>query len=255
MAFYGCLRDTPDDRDHRFGLSAPGAPDQMTVPLAHDLTAAFPSVMNQGAYNSCTAHSATAAFRYNLLNSDLPDRPLSRAQLYWDSGVIEGNTGDVGRQIRDVVKSIATKGVAREELWTYDKIGEPPPLTVYADAINQMALEYQRVDVTRQGINEVIFIGHPIVVGVNVYQEFESDEVAATGLIPLPRAGQTPIAAHSVLVGAYGPEGDTFLNSWDTWWGLPDKKGYGRFAPGYLEREGSDFWTLFINKETANVST
>lgn len=249
---YGCLPDYPDDRDHKFSLSAPG---QLVTPLAHDLTGAFPPVMDQGPYSSCTAHSATAAYRYNLLNADRPDVVLSRAQLYWDSGLLENNTGDVGRQIRDVVKSMATKGVAREELWGYERIGEEPTLDVYADALNHMALEYQRVEPNRRAINEAIFIGHPIIVGVNVYQEFESDEVAATGVVPMPKPFATPIAAHSVLVGAYDGGHDTFLNSWNTWWGLPDKKGYGKFVRGYLEREGSDFWTLFINKETQDVSS
>lgn len=242
---YGCLPDQPDDRDRKFGAIAP---DGLVLTNAHDLTAMFPPVMDQGPYGSCTAHGTTAAYRYNLINTDRADVPLSRAQLYWDAGVLEGDTSDSGRQIRDAVKTITVNGVAVEELWGYDKIGLKPPLEVYLDAENQMALEYVRVDVNRRAINTAIYIGHPIIVGFDVFAEFESDEVASTGIVPMPHAGQTPVAAHCVLVGAYDPQWDTFLNSWDTWWGLPEKKGYGKFPRGYLERYGSDFWTIFIDK-------
>lgn len=247
MPSYGCIPDKPDDRDHKFKAAAPVV-DDLVLPNAHDLTAMFPPVMDQGPYGSCTAHAVTAAYRYNLINNDLPDLPLSRAQLYWDSGILEGNTGDVGRQIRDVVKSLATKGVAREELWGYDKIGQAPPSEIYLDAANQVALEYQRVAVDRESINTTMYIGHPLIVGVDVYSAFESDEVAETGIVPMPKFGQTPISAHSVLVGAFDLAWDTFQNSWNTWWGLPGKKGFGKFPRGYLEKCGSDFWTLFINK-------
>jgi hypothetical protein len=189
----------------------------------------------------------TAAYRFNLLNNDLPDVPLSRSQLYFDSGVLEGNTGDVGRQIRDVVKSLATKGVAREELWGYDKIGQEPTLDVYADALNHMALEYQRVDVGRRYINEAIFIGHPVIFGVPVFAEFE-DEVEYTGMVPMPRAGQTPVGQHCMLLGGYDPQYDLVLNSWGEFWGLPEKKGYCKLPRGYLEKYSSDLWTIFINR-------
>jgi len=243
---YGCIPDLPDVRDHKFAAAAP-APD-FVVPDAHDLTSIFPPVMDQGPYGYCTGFGSTEAYRYNLLNTDRPDVPLSIAQLMWDSGVLEGDTSDNGRQIRDVVKCLATKGVAREELWPYDKAGQQPPLEVYADAPNQMALEYARVDVSRAAINTAIYMGHPIIIGVDVFTGFESDEAAQTGIIPMPSFGQTPVGGHCILLGAYDPQWDIFMNSWDTWWGLSEKKGYGKFPRGYLEKYGSDFWTIFIGK-------
>jgi len=245
MPAYGCKPDERDDRDHKFRAAPPSG---LVVPDTIDLTAWNPPVMDQEAFGTCTVHAITAAWRYNRIDNDLPDVPLSRAQLYYDAGVIEGDTTDTGRQIRDVVKALATRGAAREELWGYDKLGQQPPVEVYSDALNQMALEYQRVDVNALALRTALFMGHPVVVGVNVYQEFEGDEVASTGQVPLPRFGQTPISAHCVLVGGCDPLGFTFLNSWATWWGMPTKKGYGRFPPGYLEREGSDFWTIFTDK-------
>lgn len=236
---YGLIRDRADPRDHKFAA----ARDDLVLTLSHDLTGTFPPVMDQGPYGSCTAHAVTSAYRFNRLNNDLRDEPLSCAMLYWASGVIEGNTGDVGRQIRDAVKALAN-GICAEDVWSYDKILEEPPANLPMD---HSILEYQRVEVNRRAINTAIYVGHPVIVGVDIFAEFEGDEVASTGIVPMPRHGQTPIGGHCVLMGAYDPQWDTFLNSWSTWWGLPGRKGYGRFQRGYLEKHGSDFWTIFTD--------
>jgi C1A family cysteine protease len=237
---YGYIKDEPDERDHMM-LAAPPS---LVVPDAHDLTAAFCPVMDQGQYGSCTAHGVTAAIRYNLINSDRGDIPLSRSQLYWDSGALEGNTGDVGRQIRDVIATVAAKGTAREELWGYDKIGQQPTPDVYADAIKHEALEYQRVTVDRASINTAIFVGHPIVIGIPVFKAFESDEVAATGRVPMPAFGETEIGSHCMLMGGYDPAWDKIMNSWSETWGAA---GYCFLPRGYLEKYGSDLWSVLMD--------
>lgn len=238
--FYGYVRDDEDARDHKFGVSYT----DLVLPVAHDLTGAFPQPMDQGQASTCTVHAATAALRYNWINNDLPDLPLSRSQLYQDAGLIEGDTSDVGRQIRDVVAAMANKGVAREELWGYDKIGQTPPPEVYADALNHVALEYQRVLVDRQSINTAIFLGHPVIIGIPVFKQFESEEAAETGIIAMPGALDTEIGMHSMLHGAFGSR-DKVLNSWSLNWG---DRGYAYFPNEYIPKLGSDLWTVFINR-------
>lgn len=242
MRKYGWIKDAPDNRDHKFKLPAPG--NELVMPETHDLTGFFPPVMNQGQFGTCTAHGVTAAFRYNRINNDYEDIPLSRAQLYWDSGVIGGDTNDTGRQIRDVIKSITSKGVAREELWGYEKVGVEPPPSIYEDARSHFATEYQRVDVDRISINTAIFIGHPVIIGIPVYKQFESDEAAATGVIRMPSFGDTEIGEHCMLLGGYSPGADRVMNSWGTGWG---DAGYCSLPRGYVEKYGSDLWTIFMD--------
>lgn len=245
MGFYGCIPDERDDRDRKFALPAgTGA----TITSAHDLTRMFPPTKDQAATNTCTVHGVPAAYRYNRINNRLPDMELSRAQLYWDAGILEHDISDVGRQIRDVVKCLAKTGIAREELWGFDKLGQEPPPEVYTDAVNQTVLEYMRVDTNRDAINMAIYVGHPIIIGVDIFEEFETDEVARTGLVPMPRANQTPVGAHCMLMGAYDPQWDTVQNSWGTWFGLPEKKGFCKLPRGYIEKYGSDLWTIFLDK-------
>lgn len=237
---YGCIRDILDERDHLFKLTAP---DTIVVPNAHALSPWFPPPMDQGQYGTCTAHGSTAALRYDLIVNDLPDLLLSRSQPYWDAGVIEGDTGDVGRQIRDMVATLAAKGAALDSEWGYDKIGQDPPPEVYASALKHEALEYCRVNVDRQSINTAIFVGHPVIIGIPVFKSFESDEVAATGFVPMPGTLDSEVGLHCMLMGDYDPAYDTVLNSWGASWG---QGGYCKLPRGYLEKYGSDFWTLII---------
>lgn len=242
---YGCVPDDPADyeRDHKFKLAAPG--EDLVLPNEHSLLDWLPPLMEQGPNGTCTVHGATAADRYNLLNNDLPDEPLSRAQLYWDAGIIEGNTADIGRQIRDVVKAMATTGVARESLWGYDKLGQQPPPEVVADALNHRIDEYQRVEVNRVSINTAIFVGHPVIIGIPVFKQFESDEAAATGIIRMPGPRETEIDWHCMLHAAYDPQWDTVMNSWPKWWGLPERKGFCKLPTEYIPKLGQDLWAIF----------
>jgi hypothetical protein len=238
VSAYGCLPDGHDPRDLRFAAPVPG--DDFVVPLTHDLTPWFPEALNQFQHSTCTAHGVTAALRYNLIDNGRPDVVLSRSQPYWDSGVIEGDTSDVGRQIRDAVKAVAQKGVVPESVWPYDRIGEQPPPEVYA-AASHRALEYRRVDCDRDSINAALFVGHPVIIGVPVFRDFESEETAQTGRVRMPRAGQTPVGLHCMLLGAYFPAWDKVLNSWSASWG---DGGYCWLPRGYIETLGSDLWTI-----------
>lgn len=244
---YGCVPDARDDRDRKFSLQPP---DDYVVPDEHSLLDWFCPVMDQGGTNSCTVHAVTAAYRYNLIDTDLADVPLSRAQLYWDAGVIEGDTSDNGRQLRDVVKAAAKTGMAKESLWGFDKIGQQPTPEVYADAANQTILEYQAVEINRQALNTAIYVGHPLIIAIPVFLAFESDEVMGTGIVPMPKTGETEIGWHAMLMGAYGAR-DIVLNSWNTWFGLPERKGYCSFPNEYIPKLASSIWTIFVNSSKA----
>jgi C1A family cysteine protease len=241
---YGCLLDIEDERDKKY-LFRVAAPDLLVLTSSHALSPWFPPAMNQGQYGTCTAHGATAALRYDLIVNDLPDLLLSRSQPYWDAGVIEGDTADVGRQIRDMLKAIAAKGACLESEWGYDMVGHEPPQEVYSSALRHAAIEYCRVPVDRASINTAIYVGHPVIIGVPVFASFESDEVAETGFVPMPKANETEVGMHCMLMGDYDPQYDNVLNSWGAGWG---QAGYCKLPRGYLEKYGSDFWTILINR-------
>jgi hypothetical protein len=253
-AWYGCHPDGEDGRDRNFMLSwfqrRPAA--AWFVPSGPiDLFPWFPPVMYQGPEGTCTVHGVTTALRFNLIDNNLPDVPLSRAQLYYDAGLLEGNTADVGRQIRDVVKVAATQGVAPEAMWGYDKWDQAPTDEVHAAAKAIEAIEYQRVDISLEALRTALYVGRPVIIGIDVYPQFESDEAAATGIIRTPqRFVETPIARHCMAIGSNGvmPGYSGVRNSWGLDWG---KGGNCFIADDYLGSPsfGADYWAIFQNKE------
>jgi C1A family cysteine protease len=247
---YGCLPDIKDHNDRPFTMTASQTQTYaLLLPPVMDLRPWCPPVMNQVSLGSCTAHGVTAALRFNLINNGQPDIPLSRLQLYYDSRASEGTTAsDAGAQIRNVIKTAAAKGVGKEELWSYDltKWAVPPPPEVYTDAVNHEAIEYSRVEVSAHGLKLALFTGRPVVIGITVHASFESDQVATTGVVPMPGPGENVIAGHCMLVAGYGqmPGYFTVLNSWGEGWG---DKGYCYIPEAYLgsAKYGSDYWSIY----------
>lgn len=181
-----------------------------------------PRHMYQAPLGSCAIHSVIAAMRYNLMNSDRPDVALSRLQLYYDVRAREGTIGvDAGARIRDVVDIASTVGVAREELWQYDpnKWTDQPTPDVYADALLHRGVSLRPIDTNPLAMKAAIFTGRPVIIGIEVFKGFESDEARETGIVPMPSPGETPIAAHSMIHVGYGQKPGYFtdLNWWYEW--------------------------------------
>jgi C1A family cysteine protease len=242
--WYGCRRDARDPRDHRFVAGG------VELPAAVDLRADCPPVMDQGQLGSCTAHGITGALRFLLVKHGGPrDHTLSRLQLYYDERVVEGTVhDDSGAEIRTGIKVAAKIGVAHERLWHYNirRFQSKPSANVYKDALKFEALEYQRVNVNTNDVKAALAGGHPVVIGVPLFESFESDEVARTGVIPMPDLSrEQEIGGHCLYVVGYGQKQGYFTvrNSWNTDWG---DKGDCYFPEDYLGSPdyGADYWVI-----------
>lgn len=250
---YGHIPDFLDKRDLKFGLSwfKRVVPESWVVPPGPiNLFAQFPPVMDQGAVGLCTCCAVTAAMRYEMINNGLPDIPLSIAQLYYGAGELEGDVADVGRQIRDVIKVAAATGVAPDSMWPEDHWNIEPTNDILGEAAKIKAGEYRAIDmpVTTRNIRASLYAAAPVVIGVPVWKQFESDEAWQTGIIKMPGRFETPIASHSVILG--GSDGPVlgFQNSWSDKWGI---KGRGLLFNEYVEKYASDCWQITMNTETA----
>jgi C1A family cysteine protease len=83
------------------------------------------------------------------------------------------------------------------------------------------------------------------VFGFTVYDGFESDEVAKTGVLNLPTRGEKNLGGHAVMAVGYdlAAKRITVRNSWGAAWG---QSGYFTMPFDYLTHRGlsDDFWTL-----------
>lgn len=245
---YGWSPDLPDHRDMQFSvvrhetLAKP-------VPKLVDLRPQCPPVYDQGQLGSCTANAIGAAFQFELLKQKLPSFNPSRLFIYYNERVLEGHVKeDSGAQIRDGIKSVATQGVCDEVLWPYviSKFAAKPKKALYTKALKNKAIQYTRLNNT--AINELktcLASGSPFVFGFTVYQSFEGDAVAKTGILPMPAKSESAIGGHAVLAVGYDDSKNAFIvrNSWGSAWGL---QGYFYMPYAYITDTNlaDDFWTI-----------
>ena len=174
----------------------------------------------------------------------------SRLFIYYNERVIEHSVGtDSGAQIRDGIKSIAKQGVCSEKTWPYDiqKFTDKPPTAAYKEAQQYRAVQYQRVARSLSQFRGCLAEGYPFVFGFTVYDSFESNAVAHSGVVPMPGPGESVLGGHAVLAVGYDDASQRFIvrNSWGAGWG---QKGYFTMPYAYLTETNlsDDFWTVRV---------
>ena len=246
VTHYGWVPDLPDQRDHMF--AAPHATIG-TLPPMVDLRPGCPPVYDQGQLGSCTGNGIGGCLEFDQMKQGQSDVfTPSRLFIYYNERVMEGTVNsDSGAQIRDGVKSVAKSGAPHEDIWPYDitKFADKPTQQVYDDASNHQAVSYQRVTRDQRQMQGCLAAGYPFVFGFSVYDSFESAEVASSGVVPMPAAGEQLLGGHCVVAVGYDDSEQRFIcrNSWGTGWGMA---GYFTMPYAYLLARAlsSDFWTI-----------
>ena len=219
----------------------------------------IPEVTDQGETSSCTLHASVMAMRYERIIHKLKDERLSRMFGYYMVRLLENDVDkDDGAEIRDVFKVLNTYGLPPESEWAFemDNLYKQPPQNVMTDAKNIKASMYYNVKQTLNDFKACMFEGYPVVFGTDLYDAFESDAVAKSGLVPLPNWKDTPIGGHALLCVGYDDSKKLFkvLNSWSDTWG---DHGYCYFPYDYLMNPDhtSDVWTLRMSSDVPKKSS
>ena len=144
---------------------------------------------------------------------------MSRLFIYYNERAIENSVGsDSGAEIRDGIKTLATQGCCPETEWPYiiSKFTQKPVANCYTDAKKHIIQSYYRVN-TLNDMQTCIASGYPFVLGFTVYESFESQQVANTGIVPMPAPGEQVLGGHCVMAMAYDNSTQRFMceNSWD----------------------------------------
>jgi C1A family cysteine protease len=222
------------------------APSVALPPLV-DLRPQCHAVEDQLNLGACTSFAAGEAIRMAREKQGLPDFVTSHLFLYYNSRSKSTKSVDAGATIRDTIKAAATFGDCAETDWPYDisKFASKPPAQSYTDAKTDRAISYLRVAQSLTQIKNCLAQGFSLDIGFTVYQSFESQQVADTGIVPMPSKRESVLGGHSVLVVGYRDSDSRFIckNSWSASWG---DKGYFYMPYAYLQDSGlsSDFWTV-----------
>ncbi len=244
--WYGWLPDLPDHRDFLYSAIAPKI---KKLPRKIDLQKECSAVENQGSLGSCTANALVGALEF-LENKDrVRFVDLSRLFVYYNERVIEGTVDqDSGAFLRDGIKSLDKQGVCPEPQWPYiiDQVifRKKPTATCYRAAKKRRILSYHRIN-TVDEMRTCLAEGFPFVFGFTVYESFESQAVARSGVLNVPAARERVVGGHAVMAAGYSDRDRRFIvrNSWGADWG---KKGYFTIPYAYLSNRdlSDDFWTI-----------
>jgi C1A family cysteine protease len=242
---YALKKDEPDLRDKLY--SPTQFQDIKSLPKMVDLRPKCPPVFDQGQLGSCTANALSAFKMFLLLNGDPADPTvLSRLWLYYEERLAEGTVSDdSGAYLRDGMKVLQKLGCAPETDWAYDiaKYADTPPEQCSIDALKYKISAYHRV-LNVRAMKAALAEGQTVALGIDVYESFESDKVAETGMVPIPTLGEQLLGGHAVLAVGYEPiKSIPYViarNSWGTDWG---DNGYFYLPESYFQRYVSDMWT------------
>ncbi|MEB3701611.1 C1 family peptidase [Candidatus Bealeia paramacronuclearis] len=241
-----------EESSHFLHMTAP------KIPTSFDLSQ-YTTIFDQGPLGSCTGNSLVGALFARQLKelseanpkTALPTlkvnvHPASRLFVYYGERQLEGTVNeDSGASIGDGIKFIHTTGAPDETVWPYDvsKFAIKPPVTAWTQAYSHKALDpnymtHDAIIPSVTGLNALklaISSGDLISLGIAVYDSFESDQVAKTGVVPIPDVKkESLLGGHAVLALGYDDKTQLIkcANSWGTSWG---DKGYFYLPYKYFE--------------------
>jgi len=247
---YPIKPDRTDKRD--IPLAKLGLPQPQTNGVS--LKQYCPPINDQG-NEGCCSGCGWEEFReyYIIKNNPQSFVKLSKQFIYYQERAMEGNINvDSGAAISDGAMALNKIGVCPETMDPYiaGNYAIPPTQEMITAAQQYKIQTYYRVN-DLNGVKQALENGLPVVCGIDVYESFESDDVAATGIIPMPKQGEGYLGGHCVFCMGFkdtssgilgiGIQGYLmFMNSWGTDWG---QQGYFQMPYDVFNYLINDMWT------------
>ena len=217
------------------------------LPESVDLRSMFTRVYDQGELGSCTANALCSVFEFETLDEkvDVGFKP-SRLFVYYNERKLEGNINeDSGATLSTGIKSLIKYGVCSEGLCPYkiENFTRRPSVRAYNDAKQHKVVVATNIDQDIATMKASLYNKNPFVVGIAVYESFESQEVAKTGIIPMPKQGEKMLGGHAICICGYNETHWIAKNSWGPNWG---DKGYFYLPLIYLvdSNLSTDLWNI-----------
>ncbi len=253
---YTLIRSKKDERDIRFSEFILPHSD-VVLPKSVDLRPKCPPVYDQGDLGACTAF--TGCVCREMLTGDKSVN-LSKLFLYFVERGLEGDIKkDSGASLKDTCKAMHKIGVCEEKYMPYDisKFTAIPKKKAFINAAQYRITAYKLLDSLDEIKQNLALRQQPVMMGMDVYESFESDVIAKTGIMSMPGSKEKKLGGHAVLVVGYRDiiksygmfyknqvkTGSLIVrNSWGSNWG---DKGYFHMPYDYVTPENTyDYWIM-----------
>jgi len=219
--------------------------DPNALPSLVDLRAKMPPVYNQLQLGSCTANALVAVYQFDELSYY-----GSRLFLYYNERMLDNDVSqDAGSTLTQGINVLKKYGLCKETSWPYSddatKYKIKPSQVCYTEALSHEVISANSIKQDLVSLKKCLASGFPFVLGIILYESFESDEVAQSGIVPMPQENEKTLGGHAIACVGYDDSKEMFImrNSWGEDWG---DKGYFYIPYNYLTNPdlANDFWEV-----------
>lgn len=197
------------------------------LPPSYSLNSHRNFTYDQGNIGSCTANAFCAGYRimHNIANRD-PSFEPSRLYFYYHERLAEGDVAeDVGADVLDGEHFTQVKGVCSEADCPYVEanFAVPPSHTADVNALLHKITSYRLIHIDSNLLTNLKLAIHnnqPVLIAISIYDSFETDVVAQTGIVPVPnKTTESLLGGHELCLIGYDDTKKMFtvLNSWGSW--------------------------------------
>jgi C1A family cysteine protease len=241
---FGCKLDSFDDRDFVYGIGP-----SISLPESIDLSSECTDIVDQGQSSSCTSNATISGlYEFLRLQKKIVDTDrFSRLFHYFCERAYEGTEDkDEGATIRDAMKALAQRGVCYEKTWPFiiKLFAKKPSVESYNEALDHKVSSYSRLN-NLTNLKQCLASKNVAVIGIKIYESFESTAVSKTGVIPMPKDTENLLGGHAVCTVGYNDKTSMLKvrNSWGKNWG---DKGYFYIPYDVFDEIAMDMWTAVI---------
>lgn len=213
---------------------------------------------NQGDLGSCTSNVIAFLYVYNeIIKNNRSQFMPSRLFIYYNGRGFYGLTDvDSGLDIYTAFKAITRYGCTLEKFFPYrqSRFKFRPDRRNYILGRYCKCTSYSRINQDINSLKYALLTKHPIAFGFAVYESFEGDEIAETGIMEMPKENEKLMGYHCVCIVGWNDERQAFLcrNSWGPKWGCNSEsttcpsKGYFYMPYEFIvdEEKCFDFFIL-----------